>query len=139
VPLGDVIARQKPPADATAVLVSGLDDTAQRSRTSTPGASWVLPLASLERLGAFLAVRMNGEPLTRDHGAPVRLVVPGWYACSWIKWVNEIRFVSADAASTSQMVEFSLRTHQSGVPALAKDYEPPVIDLAATPIRVEKR
>jgi len=139
VPLGDVIARQKPPAGATAILVSGLDDTAQRSRTSTPGASWVLPLASLERLGAFLAIRMNGEPLTRDHGAPVRLVVPGWYACSWIKWVNEIRLVGADLPTTSQMIEFSLRTHQSGVPQLAKDYEPPAIDLAATAIRVEKR
>ena len=62
-----------------------------RSRTSNPGASWVFPLDALERLGAFLAVRMNGEPLTADHGAPVRLVVPGWYGCSWIKWVNELR------------------------------------------------
>ena len=37
------------------------------------------------------------------------------------------------------MIEFSLRTHQTRIPKLARDYEPPVIDLAATPIRVEKR
>jgi hypothetical protein len=40
---------------------------------------------------------------------------------------------------TSQMIEFSLRTHQRAVPKLARDYEPPEIDLAAMPIRVEKR
>ncbi len=34
---------------------------------------------------------MNGHALTPDHGAPVRLVVPGWYGCAWIKWVNDIR------------------------------------------------
>jgi hypothetical protein len=37
------------------------------------------------------------------------------------------------------MVEFSLRTHQRTIPRRALDYEPPVIDVAATPIRVEKR
>jgi hypothetical protein len=37
------------------------------------------------------------------------------------------------------MMEFSLRTHQGGIPKLARDYAAPVIDLAAMPIRVEKR
>jgi hypothetical protein len=37
------------------------------------------------------------------------------------------------------MIEFSLRTHQRTLPPLARDYEPPTIDLAALPIRVEKR
>jgi DMSO/TMAO reductase YedYZ molybdopterin-dependent catalytic subunit len=67
------------------------------------------------------------------------LVVPGWYGCSWIKWVNEIRLVGPDAPVTGQMIEFSLRTHQRAVPTLARDYEAPAIDLAAMPIRVEKR
>ena len=38
---------------------------------------------------------MNGEPLPPDHGMPVRLVVPGWYGCAWIKWVNGIRLVGS--------------------------------------------
>ena len=69
----------------------------------------------------------------------MRLVVPGWYGCSWIKWVDELRLVGADAAATSQMREFAGRTHQDGVPELARDYEAPAIDLAATPVRVEQR
>ena len=120
------------------MIVSGLDETAP-SRSSAPGASWVFPRDVLRARGAFLAVRMNGAPLTADHGAPVRLVVPGWYGCSWIKWVNSLRAARADEPTTSQMREFSLRTHQDGVPALARDYAAPEIDLAATPIRVEQR
>lgn len=139
VPLARVVSALGTRADASAVLVNGVDDHEQASRSSTPGAGWIFPLDTLDRLSAFLAVRMNGEPLTPDHGAPVRLVVPGWYGCSWIKWVNELRLVGSDEPATSQMIEFSRRTHQSGAPRLARDYEPPAIDVAATPIRVEKR
>ena len=70
----------------------------------------MFPLASLESLGAFLAVRMNGESLPPDHGRPVRLAVPGWCGCSWIKWVDEIRLVDASEPATSQMREFAART-----------------------------
>jgi DMSO/TMAO reductase YedYZ molybdopterin-dependent catalytic subunit len=34
---------------------------------------------------------MNGNPLTPDHGAPVRMVVPGWGGTASIKWLTEIR------------------------------------------------
>lgn len=139
VPLEEVVGRLSPTSADTALLVTGEDDEAGRARSSVPGASWVLPLADLPRLGAFLATGMNGDALPLDHGAPVRLVVPGWYGCSWIKWVREIRLVGADAPVTSQMAEFAGRTHQDGRPMLARDYEPPVIDLAATPVRVERR
>jgi DMSO/TMAO reductase YedYZ molybdopterin-dependent catalytic subunit len=138
VPLAPLVESLAPRPGTTAVLVGGVDDSLP-SRSSNAGASWVLPLDRLASLGAFLAVSMNGEPLTPDHGAPVRLVVPGWYGCCWIKWVDTITAVDATAATTVQMAEFSLRTHQGGIPALARDYAPPEIDLAATPIRVERR
>jgi Oxidoreductase molybdopterin binding domain len=120
------------------VLVSGCDPTASRAGTSVPGASWVFTTDDLDRTGAFLAVAMNGAPLPTNHGAPIRLVVPGWYGCASIKWVNRIDFVNDEAPATSQMKEFASRTHQNGVPTLARDYEPPAIDPAAMPVRVEK-
>ena len=138
VPLTEVLASLPPTRDATAVLVSGLDDP-DSSRSSRAGASWVFPLEAVAKTGAFLAFGVNGEPLPLDHGAPVRLVVPGWYGCTWIKWVHGLRLVGPDEPVTSQMIEFSLRTHQRTLPTLARDYEPPVIDLAAMPIRVEQR
>ncbi len=139
VPLADVITRLRPSSGATAVLVGGLDHEGQQSADSIGGAGWVFPLASLDRLGAFLSVRMNGEPLLADHGAPVRLVVPGWYGCTWIKWVNEIRLTGPDEPATSQMKEFAGRTHQTARHDLARDYAPADIQVAATPTRVEKR
>jgi DMSO/TMAO reductase YedYZ molybdopterin-dependent catalytic subunit len=139
IPLAEIVARVKPAKDATAVLVSGHDHFGQLSQRSIVGASWVFPLADLEKLGAFLATRMNGVPVPADHGKPVRLAVPGWYGCSWIKWVNEIRLVGPDEPATSQMVEFAGRTYQSAPHKYARDYTPPDIQTAATPVRVEKR
>lgn len=139
IPLADVVARLRPSKDATAVLVSGFDHIGQVSQRSIVGASWVFPLADLEKLGAFLAVRMNGAPVPDDHGKPVRLAVPGWYGCTWIKWVNEIRLVGPDEPATTQMVEFANRTHQTAPHKFARDYSPADIQTAATPVRVEKR
>ena len=134
----DAIDRFQVPAGATRLLVSGFDRYSQTSDRSTPGASWIFTFDQLEDTGAFLATELNGAALPPDHGAPVRLVVPGWYGCTCIKWVNEIRFVGEQEPATSQMREFASRTHQSGTPELARDYLPAEIDLAAMPVRVEK-
>jgi DMSO/TMAO reductase YedYZ molybdopterin-dependent catalytic subunit len=123
---------------ASRVLISGFDHYSIPSTTSEEGASWIFTVEELNSSRAFLATEMNGASLTKDHGAPVRLVVPGWYGCSCIKWVNEIALVAEDAAVTSQMKEFASRTMQEGQPGLARDYRPAVIEQAAMPTRVEK-
>ena len=38
----------------------------------------------------FLAWALNGEPLTRHQGSPLRLIVPGWYGVSNVKWLAQI-------------------------------------------------
>jgi DMSO/TMAO reductase YedYZ molybdopterin-dependent catalytic subunit len=43
--------------------------------------------------GPLLAWAMNGAPLTRDHGFPLRLVVPGWYAVASVKWLVGIELI----------------------------------------------
>lgn len=134
----DAIDRFQIPTGATRLLVSGFDEYSRTSERSTPGASWIFSLDQLEQTGAFLATELNGAALPPDHGAPVRLVVPGWYGCTCIKWVNELRYVGEEEPATSQMREFASRTHQDGVPELARAYLPAEIDLAAMPVRVEK-
>jgi DMSO/TMAO reductase YedYZ molybdopterin-dependent catalytic subunit len=44
----------------------------------------------------FLAWSLNGEPLTRHQGSPLRLLVPGWYGVSNVKWLSQIH-VQEDA------------------------------------------
>jgi DMSO/TMAO reductase YedYZ molybdopterin-dependent catalytic subunit len=136
--LSKVLEGVEPQSRASSVLISGFDNHSERAEHSTAGASWVFTREQLESSGAFLATEMNGEPLLEDHGFPVRLVVPGWYGCTCIKWVNEIELVDLSAPATSQMREFAERTHQRGIPALARDFEPATIDLAATAVRVER-
>ena len=142
VPLAALLDRIKPSSGASRVMVSGVDDMSATPRTSVPGASWIFTRDELQR--AMLAVRMNGAPLPRDHGFPVRLIVPGWYGCSCIKWVDRIELVPDEAPATTQMQEFAARTHQdigqlrAHTPPLARDFVPAVIDTAAMPVRVEK-
>ena len=138
VPLAVLLDRVTPQSRGARIEVSGVDDLADRSRTSVPGASWIFSRDDLERAGAFIATRMNGAPLTRDHGFPARLIVPGWYGCACVKWVNRVDVVADAAPATAQMREFAQRTHQDGNPALAREFTPAVIDAAAMPVRVEQ-
>jgi DMSO/TMAO reductase YedYZ molybdopterin-dependent catalytic subunit len=140
IPVSAVLDTLRSQPDATRVSISGFDQHSQVSAGghSTPGASWIFSFDELEEAGAFFATRMNGEPLPADHGAPLRLFVPGWYGCACIKWVDEIALVGDDEPATSQMIEFASRTHQIGTPTLARDYLPATIDQAAMPVRIEK-
>jgi len=52
--------------------------------------------------------------------------------------VDTIALVDESTEATSQMKEYAARTQQSGVPALASEYQPAMIEQAAMPIRVEK-
>jgi len=134
----EVLDDAKVEPEATRVRISGFDRYVAASATSVPGASWIFTPQELKNAGAFLATELNGQPLTRDHGAPVRLVVPGWYGCTCIKWVDSITLLDDKAEATSQMQEYAARTLQKGMPRLAKEFLPAVIDQAAIPVRVEK-
>ena len=155
IPIEKIIKLAQPTKKAKAIYVNGFDDDTNLpdngppyGKHSYPTCSWIFPIETLVDAGAFLATEMNGAPLPKDHGAPVRLVIPNWYGCSEVKWVNEIKFVDNDQDATWQMKEFSDRTgqqthrvpgfyHALG-PDMARDYTPATIDQAAIPVRVEQ-
>ena len=134
-PMPAVVEQLPPKRSGQRVLVGGADP-AGPSVTSVPGASWIFSRDELEH--AILAVQMNGVPLPRDHGAPARLIVPGWYGCACIKWVDRVDLVEDEAPPTTQMREFAARTQQDPSARLAREFQPAVIDTAAMPVRVEK-
>jgi len=74
------------PGPATHFAFHGLDPIPLVRR----GYHYGLSLEELTRAGALLAMRMNGEPLPRARGFPVRLVVPGIYSMSHVKWLGRI-------------------------------------------------
>ncbi|WP_030254352.1 MULTISPECIES: sulfite oxidase [Streptomyces] len=74
---------------AVDVLPTGLDPDYVAGGTNYGPVRRPLPIAkALDDV--LLAYEMNGEPLTPDHGAPARLVVPGWVGIASIKWVGSI-------------------------------------------------
>ncbi|HEY0456496.1 MAG TPA: sulfite oxidase, partial [Verrucomicrobiae bacterium] len=52
-----------------------------------------LSLEDALRDDIILAWEMNGEPLALDHGAPLRLIVPGWFGIAWVKWLTRIELL----------------------------------------------
>lgn len=73
-----------------------------------PGAAYVLvhaeqgftanvPLGDLDREEVLFATHHNREPLSADHGFPLRLIVPHLYAWKSVKWVRGIEFLDHDA------------------------------------------
>ena len=55
-----------------------------------------LPLADFVRDTSFLGIKHNGEPLTPEHGYPVRMVVPHLYFWKSAKWLRGIEFMPKD-------------------------------------------
>jgi DMSO/TMAO reductase YedYZ molybdopterin-dependent catalytic subunit len=55
-----------------------------------------MPLADFARPESLFAFRHNGEPLSAEHGYPVRLIVPNLYAWKSVKWVRGIEFLATD-------------------------------------------
>lgn len=54
------------------------------------------PLEAAQREATIVAYLQDGEPLTRDHGFPARVLVPGIYGMKNVKWVTEIELATQD-------------------------------------------
>lgn len=53
-----------------------------------------LPLAQALDPHTIVALSMDRQPLTRAHGYPARLIVPGWYGMASVKWLTEIQVLT---------------------------------------------
>ena len=74
---------------AVEILVEGADSGVGSDGT-TMGFGRSLPIAEAMRDEVLLAFDLNDEPLSAPHGAPLRLIVPGWYGMASVKWVARI-------------------------------------------------
>ena len=57
----------------------------------------------------LLAYEMNGAPLTAQHGAPVRLIVPGWYGMASVKWLNRVTAIKRPFDGHYQVRDYVVR------------------------------
>jgi len=86
--LADVLAAAHPAAAAAHVGFEALDRSEEADPPQRYGSS--IPLDKAGRPEVLLAFAMNGEPLPAAHGAPVRVVVPGYIGARSVKWLEHI-------------------------------------------------
>ena len=89
VSLADVLARAGVKPSAVEVMFEGADHGPDETVGDPPEVTYErsLPLAKATHADTLLAYEMNGEPLPPPHGYPLRLLVPGWYGMTSIKWL----------------------------------------------------
>ena len=92
VPVREILSRAVPRPEARYVMAVG------HVGEKRYGYSTNIPLADLDRDDVLLALRHDGRDLDRDHGGPLRLVVPHLYAWKSCKWIRGLIFMDEDKA-----------------------------------------
>lgn len=78
---------------ALEVVFEGADRGTEPDHPAPMNFSRSLPLAKALDPDTLIALRMNGEWLDENHGAPMRLFVPGWYGVASVKWLRTMRVI----------------------------------------------
>jgi DMSO/TMAO reductase YedYZ molybdopterin-dependent catalytic subunit len=103
VPIRAVLQKAAPLPAATHVMVVG------HKGRERYGYSTNLPLGDLDRPDVLLCHRHDGQPLTAEHGGPLRLVVPHLYAWKSAKWVRGLVFMDADKPGYWERAGYHMR------------------------------
>ena len=93
-PLAGVVADAGLDPSAVELVFTGADRGVQGGQEHDYARS--LSLADALRPEVLLAYEMNGRPLEPQHGFPLRLVVPGWYGMTSVKWLTSIEAVDRE-------------------------------------------
>lgn len=91
-PLRDVLAQAGLRQEAVELVFSAPDEGTQGGVRHHYQRS--LTTQEARRPEVLLAWAMNGRPLEPQHGAPLRLIVPGWYGMASVKWLTRIEAVA---------------------------------------------
>jgi anti-anti-sigma factor len=94
VPLAEVLDRAGVKAGAAEVVFRGADSGKLDACGEPIHFERSLSMNDAHGSEALLAYAMNGETLPIQHGYPLRVIVPGWYAVASVKWLTEIEVTS---------------------------------------------
>jgi DMSO/TMAO reductase YedYZ molybdopterin-dependent catalytic subunit len=105
--LRDVLEAAQPGDGALEVLFTGLDRGIEGGDEQAFQRSLPIELARSDDV--LLAYELNGEPLPPQHGRPLRLLVPGWYGMTNVKWLARITVTDTPFAGYQQACGYRLR------------------------------
>ena len=109
-------------------------DPTLAGETDKPSISRGIPIAKAMEEHTLIAFKLNGKDLPLIHGAPVRLVVPGWAASSSTKWLNRI-WIRDKIHDGPGMGGFSYRLTKTPIVPGTKGDEKDTVILEAMPVR----
>jgi DMSO/TMAO reductase YedYZ molybdopterin-dependent catalytic subunit len=95
--------------EAVEVLFEGCDAGTESDHPQPMFFARSLPLAKALDMDTLLATRMNGELLEPNHGAPLRLLVPGWYGVASVKWLRRIELLDRTFKGYFQSNKYTVR------------------------------
>jgi DMSO/TMAO reductase YedYZ molybdopterin-dependent catalytic subunit len=115
-PLAPILEEAGVRPGAVDVVFTGLDRGVQGGVEQSYERS--LSIADASRPEVMLAYAINGRPLPPQHGYPLRLVVPGWYGMTSVKWLRSITVVDHDFAGYQQATAYHHRksSEDAGAP-----------------------
>ena len=90
VPLAQLLDRAGIADGTVEVLFTGADYGKPEGLDTELAFERSLPLGTALHEDTLLVYELNGAPLTREHGGPVRLLVPDWYGMASVKWLTRI-------------------------------------------------
>ena len=93
--------------DALEVVFTGADHGTERGVEQDYQRG--MSLAHVMHSDLLLAYEMNGQPLPPQHGAPVRVVAPGWYGMAHVKWLSRIDVVREPFTGFQNAVAYRLK------------------------------
>ena len=98
---------------AVEVLFTGLDRGVEGGEEQSYARS--IPLAEALRDDVLLAYELNGVPLPPQHGFPLRLLVPGWYGMTSVKWLARIEVLDEPFDGYQQRQSYRFRQEEDEV------------------------
>ncbi len=106
-PLAPLLEEAGLASEAVEIVFTGLDRGIQGEVEHAYERS--LPLDEAARPDVLLAYEVNGQPLPPQHGYPLRLIVPGWYGMTHVKWLRSITAVDEPFKGYQQDTAYHVR------------------------------
>ena len=114
VPLVEVMDRAGIKTEEREVLFRGADGGMVDGHAGPIRFERSLQLDQARDVDLLLAYAMNGEPLPIQHGYPLRLVVPSWYAVASVKWLTEIELIDRPFSGYYQVDKYWYEWEREG-------------------------
>jgi DMSO/TMAO reductase YedYZ molybdopterin-dependent catalytic subunit len=141
-PLAPILKECGLKPDALEVVFFAVDQGTEKIRNADYKQNFARTLLLRDALRAdvLLAYEVNGKPLTNAHGAPVRLVAPGWYGVAWVKWLNRIEVLDRPYLNRFMGRDYvTIRGEQRGEEIVWRETSVGKMNLKSVPARVTCR